>query len=97
MFFGGLWARTLPPYFLQYFQPVGVFFLSFFLSCPLTVRLRALQDLVLFRPGVGGGDWDVYGEGEKRLCCFSFSFCFHCPLGGVGPSLSVVLVACVLS
>ena len=68
MFFGGPWARPFLPYFVQYLQPVRVFFFYLFSSSPLLVRLRALRDLVLFRPGVGGGDWDVYGEGEKRLC-----------------------------
>ena len=47
--------------------------------------------------GGGGGDRDVDGEGERRVCRFSFSFCFHNPLCGAGPSLYEVVAACALS
>ena len=96
MLFGGPWARPLPPYLVQYLQPVGFFFWSLVSSRPLLLRLQALRDGFIFLIGGGGGDWDVDGEGGRKLCRLSLYFCFCRPLCGARPFLSEVVTECAL-
>ena len=97
MLFGGTCDRMFLPYFVQYLQPVGFFLLSLLSPPPLFWKLWALRDVVRFLQTGGDGDRNVEGEGERRLCLISFSFCLSCPLLGAGPSLSVVVAAFALS
>ena len=87
-----------PPRTLRTICSLWDFILFLFVPFPTRSAARPAR-CGYFSSRGGGGDQDLNGEGDRRLCClsFSFSFCFRLTLLGAGSSISEVVAAWVLS